>query len=146
LGTVASTRRTDDPRTPISDGEIPSAFVDGPPEPNAAPPSVTDRDPPRDGVARDRVDDDDSSTALAVEPSDPVLSAKANGSATTAEPTPNATASAPTRPTYDAITEEGDFPNSAGRRVLSFAGTRRPGERRKLPMDGGTVDIVCSWR
>jgi hypothetical protein len=33
------------------------------------------------------------------EPDEPVVSAAANGTATTAEPIPNATASAPTRPT-----------------------------------------------
>jgi hypothetical protein len=34
------------------------------------------------------------------EPADPVVSANATGTDATAEPTPNATANAPTRPTY----------------------------------------------
>jgi len=100
LGTVTSTRGTADPRASISDGATPSVAADGTP-----PRGVADREPPRDGAARPDVDndddddDDESSTELAVEPSDPVLSANADGSATTAEPIPNATASAPTRPT-----------------------------------------------
>ncbi len=119
LGAAASTRRTAEPRTPTSDGATPSTFGDDTP-----PRGVADREPRRDGVARPDVDDDDdddddeSSTELAVEPSDPVLSANADGSATTAEPIPKATASAPTRPTYDAITEEG--PVARGRAVADI--------------------------
>jgi hypothetical protein len=37
-----------------------------------------------------------------VEPAEPVVSANATGTDATAEPTPNATANAPTRPTYRA--------------------------------------------
>jgi hypothetical protein len=37
-----------------------------------------------------------------VEPAEPVVSADATGTDATAEPTPNATANAPTRPTYRA--------------------------------------------
>lgn len=45
------------------------------------------------------VDDDESEAPEPEEPAEPVVSAKATGAAATAEPTPRATASAPTRPT-----------------------------------------------
>jgi hypothetical protein len=66
---------------------------------------VPGRAPPRDtfvlGVfgAGPEVDDDESETPEPDEPAEPVVSAKATGAAATAEPTPRATASAPTRPT-----------------------------------------------
>jgi hypothetical protein len=48
----------------------------------------------------DAASDDDASAELdPVEPADPVVSANATGTDATADPTPNATASAPTRPT-----------------------------------------------
>lgn len=50
-------------------------------------------------VGDDEDVDDDESVPDPVEPPDPVRSANANGIATTAEPTPRATANAPTRPT-----------------------------------------------
>ena len=52
---------------------------------------------PRDGRAVDAPADE---SALApVEPAEPVVSANATGTDAIAEPTPNATANAPTRPT-----------------------------------------------
>jgi hypothetical protein len=64
---------------------------------------------PRRGPAGvdDRADDTSAVGELSealepVDPEDPVLSANAAGIAAIAEPTPNATASAPTRPTYRA--------------------------------------------
>ena len=56
---------------------------------------------PRGGALVDPAPADEESEAFAsVEPADPVVSAKAIGIDPIAEPTPNATANAPTRPTY----------------------------------------------
>jgi hypothetical protein len=44
------------------------------------------------------VDPDDADDASEVDPGEPVVSANATGTDATAEPTPNATANAPTRP------------------------------------------------
>jgi len=56
---------------------------------------------PRLGALVDSAPADEESEAFApVEPAEPVVSAKAIGIDPIAEPTPNATASAPTRPTY----------------------------------------------
>jgi len=56
---------------------------------------------PRFGALVDLGPADEESEAFAsVEPADPVVSAKAIGIDPIAEPTPNATANAPTRPTY----------------------------------------------
>jgi len=58
---------------------------------------------PRVGWDDDPVEAEDASDELdPVDPGDPLGSANAIGIATTAEPTPRATASAPTRPTYRA--------------------------------------------
>ena len=45
-------------------------------------------------------DDDDSDALEPVDPDDPEVSANATGIAANPEPTPKATANAPTRPTY----------------------------------------------
>ena len=58
-------------------------------------------DPDPDDVV-DVESDDAAESEDPVEPPDPVVSANATGTATTAEPTPNATANAPTRPTWAA--------------------------------------------
>lgn len=50
-----------------------------------------------DGVLVERAEEDDEASAL--DPAEPVVSAKATGIDATAEPTPRAMASAPTRPT-----------------------------------------------
>jgi len=56
---------------------------------------------PRFGALVDSAPADEESEAFApVEPAEPVVSAKAIGIDPIAEPTPNATANAPTRPTY----------------------------------------------
>jgi hypothetical protein len=59
------------------------------------------RTAPRAGLVADDPDDPDASAESddPVEPPDPVVSANATGTATTADPTPSATANAPTRPT-----------------------------------------------
>ena len=69
--------------------------LDTPPRPRAA---------PRVGAFVDADDEPDPESAAPdpVDPAEPVVSANATGIATTAEPTPNATANAPTRPTYRA--------------------------------------------
>ena len=78
------------PGDSLSDDTVP----DGTPRPARA--------GPRDGtedLGAEVVDDDSVEPA---EPPDPVVSANAAGTAAAAEPTPNATANAPTRPTYRA--------------------------------------------
>ena len=67
----------------------------------AAPRSAR-RDGTRALVDVDAAPDPDSAALDPVDPAEPVVSAAANGIAATAEPTPRATASAPTRPTYRA--------------------------------------------
>ncbi|MBU3749951.1 MAG: hypothetical protein FGM52_05780 [Mycobacterium sp.] len=54
--------------------------------------------PPGRAVDFDAVPDEASEALEPVDPPEPVLSAKATGTDTTAEPTPRATAKAPTRP------------------------------------------------
>ena len=56
---------------------------------------------PRAGLGADDPDEAGVSAESddPVEPPDPVVSANATGTATTADPTPSATANAPTRPT-----------------------------------------------
>jgi len=57
----------------------------------------------RDGVLVEAADTDGEFTAAEpLEPAEPAVSANANGTDAIAEPTPNATARAPTRPTYRA--------------------------------------------
>jgi hypothetical protein len=67
-----------------------------------AAPRSTRRDGTRALVDVDAAPDPDSAALDPVDPAEPVVSAAANGIAATAEPTPRATASAPTRPTYRA--------------------------------------------
>jgi len=65
-----------------------------------------------------------------LEPPEPVVSANATGTADTADPTPNTTANAPTRPTYRAYV---DVPGSVAvtaRRPYSMPRTRPFDERR----------------
>jgi hypothetical protein len=57
-----------------------------------------DRAVSRDGALVDDPADTDESVPEPVEPAEPVVSATATGTEAIAEPTPNATASAPTRP------------------------------------------------
>ena len=77
----------------VPDGPALTA-LEAPPRPRAA---------PREGAFVDvEVPEDESAAPDPVDPAEPVVSANATGIATTAEPTPNATANAPTRPTYRA--------------------------------------------
>ena len=87
-----------------------SCAAAGDPDPRPAPGAVAvpapgeasrDRDVPREGARVDGPADPDSALDP-VEPADPVVSANAAGTSTIADPTPNATASAPTRPIYRA--------------------------------------------
>jgi len=74
-------------------------------------------------------DADEASEEFDVAPAEPVVSANATGIAATAEPTPNATANAPTRPTYLAE-PAADSLASTARRRYSMACTRPFDERR----------------
>jgi hypothetical protein len=59
------------------------------------------RDGPRDGVLGEVAETDSESTDVdPFDPAEPVVSAKPIGAAAIAEPTPNAIANKPTRPTY----------------------------------------------
>ena len=75
---------------------LPADVVRRPPE--AAASADADREPSRDTGRRDG-DESRCAPGEADEPSEPVESAKATGIDATADPIPNATASAPTRPT-----------------------------------------------
>jgi hypothetical protein len=97
------------PGTDTPEESLPPA-VDGDPLPEsvAAPPrrpvpaasTLDARTGPRTGdLVEDEADDESDDP---VEPPDPVVSANATGTDAIAEPTPNATANAPTRPTYRA--------------------------------------------
>ena len=86
-----------EPRRP-ADEPSDESDTDEPPaaEPPAAEPPRPARPARGDGlVAEEAADESDDP----VEPPEPVVSANATGTDATAEPTPNATASAPTRPT-----------------------------------------------
>jgi hypothetical protein len=67
----------------------PSAPSAAPPRPDRAPRAGADVDAPAD----------DASEPDPLDPAEPVVSANATGTDATADPTPNATANAPTRPT-----------------------------------------------
>ena len=95
-----------DPRAPARAGtSAPADESDGSDESDPEPPRPV-RAAPRDGFVDpdpddvvDAESDDAAESEDPVEPPDPVVSANATGTATTADPTPNATANAPTRPT-----------------------------------------------
>ena len=122
LGTTTLDRRSRDlpadatgPTPPLRPPEaaagdsLPDEPLPDEPLPAAAPPDGAPRPAragPRDGALVDS-DAADPEPAASVEldpaePADPVVSANATGTDATAEPTPNATANAPTRPTYRA--------------------------------------------
>jgi hypothetical protein len=84
----------------------------------------------------DPVDADES--ALPVDPDEPVVSANANGIAARPDPTPSATASAPTRPTY--LAKPGVVTESV-RRVYSMDRTEPFDERRlrRTDLESGIV-------
>ena len=93
-----------------------SALADSPP----------DRPAPRAGRA---VDVPEGESALdPVEPEEPVVSAAATGTDAIAEPTPRATANAPTRPTYRAYPDATD--SLAIQRLSSIGRTWPAGVRR----------------
>ena len=118
---------------------------------------------PRPGPAFDRgarpdtdsddPDDDDEPPSDPVDPADPVVSANATtGIAANPAPTPNATANAPTRPTYRAY-DELTPPAGSGKRphtqldranLIDFAGTAVPA-RGAMGTDGLTR-ICRHWR
>ena len=134
-----------DPLSPMSDTDTSSEPVTefapeprDPTLPEASPRAAADRDPPRVAlvlVSGADADGEEASEELApVDPAEPVVSAKATGIAATADPTPNATASAPTRPTYDAVPVADSLACTARRRY-SIACTRPLDERRWRPVD-----------
>lgn len=77
-------------------------------------------------------DVDESEEPEPAEPAEPVVSANASGIAARPEPTPRATANAPTRPTYFA--KRGAVTDST-RRPYSMARTAAFGERRSCMTD-----------
>ena len=111
--------------------------ADEPPEEEPPEESPTDEPPrppraaPRDGTdALVDVDDESEGADEPVDPADPVVSANATGTTATTEPTPNATASAPTRPTYAAKPRDAPSVAVTARRLYSIARTRPVDERR----------------
>jgi hypothetical protein len=71
---------------------------------------------------------EDESALDPVEPEEPVVSAAATGTDAIAEPTPRATANAPTRPTYRAYPDATD--SRAIERLSSIGRTGPAGVRR----------------
>ena len=94
-----------DPRPPARAGASVAGSAESAPEP---PRPV--RAAPRAGLVADDPDEAETSAESddPVEPPDPVVSANATGTATTADPTPSATANAPTRPTWMAYPRDAD--------------------------------------
>ena len=116
-------------------GRSSEVALDVVPELRAPPRVAAEREPARDGLDLGAESDAEAVSAeLAVEPAEPVVSANATGIAATADQTPNATASAPTRPTYDAVPVADSLACTARRRY-SIACTRLLDERRWLPVD-----------
>jgi hypothetical protein len=106
---------SDEPLPPAVDGaSLPGPAV-APPDPRrpnpadepleesvAVEPARPVRTAPREGADDADADEADDASDEPAEPPEPVVSATATGTDATAEPTPNATANAPTRPTYRA--------------------------------------------
>lgn len=141
-GGTANAERPASPRSTASAAAAPPARtrpVEPPPagseEPARVPaPGAPRREGPPGFV--DAVEADPSAAPDPVDPADPVVSANATGSADTADPIPNATAKAPTRPTCRAnpgCTADSDA--HTARRPYSIARTRPRLERRSRPTD-----------
>lgn len=97
-----------------------------PPAESAPADSPPDRTAPRAGRAVDVPEDE--SALDPVEPEEPVVSAAATGTDAIAEPTPRATANAPTRPMYRAYPDATD--SLANERLSSIGRTGPAGVRR----------------
>jgi len=114
-----------DPRPPARAGTSVEGSAESapePPRPVRAAPRAGFVDPDPDDVV-DAESDDAAESEDPVEPPDPVVSANATGTATTADPTPSATANAPTRPTWmayprDAVSVTARRPYSIDRTQL----------------------------
>jgi hypothetical protein len=124
----------DPPGTPArgeADSLSPAAVSEAAPDPRAPPRGAAEREPARDGFD---LEPESDAEEFAVDPAEPVVSAKAIGIAATADPTPNATARAPTRPTYDAVPAADSLTRTALRRY-SIACTRPLDDLRLRPLD-----------
>jgi hypothetical protein len=121
-----------DPPSPCEPAGLP-----GPGPVTVEPPR--DRAAPREGALVDAGDEPARESAVfePVEPAEPVVSANATGIATTAEPTPNATANAPTRPTYRAqlVFTEPKSATGVDGRPDSMVRTHALAERRMRPTE-----------
>lgn len=136
-GRSASPERPASPRPPTSAGATPPArplTAEPPPagfdKPAREPAPTAAR---RDGTLGfvDTLEAAPSDAPDPADPPDPVVSANATGTADTAEPIPNATAKAPTRPTYrENPTCATDCDAPTARRPYSIARTRPRIERR----------------
>jgi len=125
---------------PLSAGALGAGAPRCPPTllPGTAP--LCDEDDEDDEDGEDGEDDDDPSVPDPVEPPEPVRSAKASGIATAAEPTPRATANAPTRPTNRA---EDHIPGSGTvvRRHSIPRRCRRPVRTERTAEIDGSMDM-----
>jgi hypothetical protein len=126
---------TPPPRLPES--AVPGASLSDEPLPADAVPDDAPRPAragPRDGafVDSDAADPEPAESAELDpdDPPDPVVSANATGTDATAEPTPRATANAPTRPTNGAKLDDPTSVAITARRPYSIARTRPPETRR----------------
>ena len=112
---------------------LPDPAEDPPAESPAAEPARPARAGPRDGafVDSDAADPEPAESAELDpdDPAEPVVSANATGTDATAEPTPNATANAPTRPTNRAYPDVAD--SDSGFRADSIS---------RIPFDDRAAD------
>ncbi len=131
---------SEDTSSAVDPTEAPRVLAVPSPEALAAPPRA--RGAPREGAFVDADAPADESSALEpVEPAEPVVSAAANGTDTIAEPTPRATANAPTRPTYRAQPAVAEFTSANGvdGRPDSIVRTNALVDRRKRPPDWASL-------
>ena len=127
---------SEDTPSAVDPTEAPRLLDEPSPATLAAPPRA--RGAPREGAFVDADAPADESSALEpVEPAEPVVSAAANGTDTIAEPTPRATARAPTRPTYRAQPAVAEFTSAHGvhGRPDSIVRTNALVDRRIRPID-----------
>lgn len=98
----------------------------------AAPSEVArpERRPDTEALVEGPAEDDPSAAPDPADPADPVVSANAIGIAAAADPIPNATANAPTRPTNQAEPAEAPSEPDTARRRYSMERTRPRCTRR----------------
>ncbi len=133
-------------------GPAPSRAADSAASDPDSPPSADPRPPPargprvgedlREDEEDDEEDDEESAEPDPLDPAEPVVSANAIGSEPRPEPTPRATANAPTRPTYRAKPDNPDSPTPTERRPYSIVRTPVVSRRPAACLGSITAGIV----